>query len=196
MSGELFAWVPAGYLFGSVPFGLVLTRLAGFGDIRQIGSGNIGATNVLRTGSKPLAAATVLLDGGKGAIAALLAALLSSRDASIAAGVAAVFGHMFPLWLRFKGGKAVATSLGTFLALSWPVGVSCCLIWLVTAAVFRISSLSGLAAIAMAPAAALCFSDSLTSSASAAIGLAVFWRHQENISRLFAGTEPRIGSGR
>ncbi len=196
MSPELLTWAAAGYLFGSVPFGLVLTRMAGLGDIRQIGSGNIGATNVLRTGNKPLAAATVLLDGGKGAIAALLALAVSGRDPAVAAGVAAVFGHMFPVWLRFKGGKAVATSLGAFLALSWPVGVACCLTWLATAALFRISSLAGLASVAMAPAAAWWFSDSLMVSAFAAIGLAVFWRHQENISRLFAGTEPRIGGGR
>ena len=136
----------AGYLLGSIPFGLVLTRAAGLGDIRRLGSGNIGATNVLRTGSKALAAATLLLDGGKGAVAALA---LAPWDAGLGlvAGFAAVIGHNFPVWLRFRGGKGVATTLGVLLAVAWPVGLLACLTWLVVAAVFRYSSLAALVAI-------------------------------------------------
>src|SRR5687767_5336877 len=141
----------AGYLLGSIPFGLVLTKAAGLGDIRQIGSGNIGATNVLRTGNKPLALATLLLDGGKGAIAALIAAQFSPLLAVIAGG-AALLGHLFPVWLRFKGGKGVATTLGTLIAINWMVGVAACLTWLAVAFALRISSLSALAAVALATA--------------------------------------------
>src|ERR1043166_1476393 len=128
-----------GYLLGSIPFGLVLTRLAGLGDIRKIGSGNIGATNVLRTGNKPLALAVLLLDSGKGAVAVLLAARFGENPA-LAAAVGAVLGHLYPVWLGFKGGKGVATTLGTLLALSWPVGLIGCAVWLLVALIFRISS--------------------------------------------------------
>ena len=140
-----------GYLLGSIPFGLLLTRAAGLGDIRRIGSGNIGATNVLRTGNKGLAAATLLLDGLKGAVAVLLAAWLGGHEAVLWAGIGAVLGHAFPVWLRFKGGKAVATSYGVLIAAAWPVGLAAGAVWLVTAAVTRISSLAALASFALAP---------------------------------------------
>jgi len=182
----------AGYLLGSIPFGLVLTRLAGLGDIRAIGSGNIGATNVLRTGRKGLALATLLLDGGKGAIAALAALALAGRDAMLIAGLAAVLGHNFPVWLRFKGGKGVATTLGTLIACAWPVGLAAVATWLATAALFRISSLAALAALALAPAYALLVDGK---TALMALGLAIlgFIRHEANIRRLLKGEEPRIG---
>jgi acyl phosphate:glycerol-3-phosphate acyltransferase len=189
----LFAAV-GGYLLGSVPFGLLLTRLAGLGDIRSIGSGNIGATNVLRTGNKALAAATLLLDGSKGALAAILAAHWSgAAEANLIAGFAAVLGHNFPVWLKFKGGKGVATSLGVLLVTAWPVGVTACLTWLGIAALFRISSLAALVALASAPFVALVAAT--PAHALMALGLAVlgFVRHQANIRRLLAGEEPRIG---
>src|SRR5215475_8628603 len=149
-----------GYLLGSIPFGLVVTQLAGLGDIRAIGSGNIGATNVLRTGRKDLALATLLLDGGKGAIAVLIARAFSqdlafSEDLTVLAGGAAILGHLFPVWLKFKGGKGVATTLGTLIAANWMVGIGACLVWVVMAAVFRYSSLSALIAVAAAPFLAL-----------------------------------------
>ena len=185
----------AGYLLGSIPFGLVLTRLAGLGDIRQIGSGNIGATNVLRTGRKGLALATLLLDGGKGAIAVGLAWLvLGAGDAPLVAGFAAVLGHNFPIWLGFKGGKGIATTFGTLIAAAWPVGVAACVTWLVVAFVFRISSLSALVALAASPVFAWFLVGPQT--AVMALGLAVlgFIRHKANIQRLLKGEEPRIGS--
>ena len=183
----------AGYLLGSVPFGLVLTRLAGLGDIRAIGSGNIGATNVLRTGRKGLALATLLLDGGKGAIAALLALWLGGETAMLVAGVTAVMGHNFPVWLGFKGGKGVATTIGTLLAMSWPVGLACIGTWLVMAAVFRISSLAALTALALSPGFALRFAGPEYALAAAGLALMGFYRHKANIVRLIRGEEPRIG---
>jgi len=182
-----------GYLLGSVPFGLVLTKAAGLGDIRAIGSGNIGATNVLRTGRKGLALATLLLDGGKGAIAALVAMVLAGHDAMLVAAFAAVLGHNFPVWLKFKGGKGVATTLGTLIAVAWPVGLACCATWLLVAKLFRISSLAALVALALAPAYALVIADPAT--AAMALGLAVlgFIRHKANIRRLLKGEEPKIG---
>lgn len=187
-----------GYLLGSVPFGLVLTRAAGLGDIRSIGSGNIGATNVLRTGHKGLALATLLLDGGKGAIAVGLAALLTGADdlAMLTAGFAAVLGHNYPVWLGFKGGKGVATTFGTLAAACWPVGIACGLTWLAVAALARISSAAALAALALSPVYAWLFSG--PAAALMAFGLAVmgFHRHQANIARLLKGEEPRIGAGR
>ena len=143
--------VAIGYLLGSIPFGLVLPRLAGHGDIRSIGSGNIGATNVPRTGSKPLAAATLLLDGGKGAAAVLIGFAIGGASAGLFAGLASVLGHNFPVWLKFKGGKGVATTLGVILAASWPVGVLACLTWLGIAAAFRYSSLAALVALIAVP---------------------------------------------
>jgi glycerol-3-phosphate acyltransferase PlsY len=180
-----------GYLLGSIPFGLVLTRLAGLGDIRQIGSGNIGATNVLRTGSKPLALAVLLLDSGKGAIAVLLAAQVS-EDAALAAGLGAVLGHLFPVWLGFKGGKGVATTLGTLLALAWPVGLIACAVWLAVALTFRVSSAAALAAIATTPITAFFLKSPTLAVAAFLIAALVWYKHAANIGRLLKGKEPRI----
>ncbi|MDG4602016.1 MAG: glycerol-3-phosphate 1-O-acyltransferase PlsY [Defluviicoccus sp.] len=184
-----------GYLLGSVPFGLLLTRFAGLGDIRSIGSGNIGATNVLRTGNKPLALATLLLDGGKGAVAALVFGQWGTLT-GLFAGVAAVLGHNFPVWLRFKGGKGVATTLGTTLALAWPAGLAACAIWLAMAAVFRISSLAALTALAALPFLMGGFAGLNHAVAGLVLTLVGFFRHKDNIRRLLAGTEPRIGGGK
>lgn len=202
LQGTLIAAAIGGYLLGAIPFGLVLTRLAGLGDIRKIGSGNIGATNVLRTGNKPLALAVLLLDSGKGAIAVVLAvAAFSPQDAHgfapLFAGCAAVIGHNFPVWLGFKGGKGVATTLGTLIALAWPVGIAACATWAVAAALFRISSLSALLALAGAPFFALTL-PYITNPNALAIACGVLailgWaRHHANIRRLLAGKEPKIG---
>lgn len=191
---EIIVAAAAGYLLGSVPFGLVLTRAAGLGDIRRIGSGNIGATNVLRTGNKPLAAATLILDSGKGAIAALLALWLGGETAALVAGGAAMLGHSFPAWLGFKGGKGVATALGVLLAVAWPVGLGACLAWAATAAVFRISSLSALVAIGLSPLSAYYFAGPETAGLALFIAVLVFVRHEANIRRLLAGEEPKIGA--
>ncbi len=185
-----------GYLLGAVPFGLVLTRLAGLGDIRRLGSGNIGATNVLRTGRKGLALATLILDSGKGAAAALLAAWLLGWQAGLVAGFAAVLGHNFPVWLRFHGGKGVATTLGVLLATAWPVGIAACLTWLAVAALTRYSSLAALVALAAAPFYAWGFAAPEHALMAAALAVLALVRHRDNIRRLLAGTESRIGSAR
>jgi glycerol-3-phosphate acyltransferase PlsY len=185
-----------GYLSGSVPYGLLLTRAAGLGDIRSIGSGNIGATNVLRTGNKKVAAATLLLDALKGAIPVLLLGWLWGRDAGLIAGIAALLGHIFPVWLGFKGGKGVATGAGVLLAASWWIGLLCALIWVVMAKVTRISSASALTACACAPVIALISGDLRLAGFALVLVLLIIWRHQDNIRRLLAGTEPRIGKGK
>jgi len=190
---ELVLAAAFGYLLGSIPFGLVLTRAAGLGDIRSIGSGNIGATNVLRTGNKGLAAATLVLDSGKGAFAALLAGWLVSPDAAAAAGLFAVIGHNFPVWLNFKGGKGVATTLGVLLAVSWPVGVAACLTWVAVAAIARISSLSALLALLLAPVYAGFWAGRSVVAMAAILAILGFARHSANIRRLLDGTEPKIG---
>ncbi|HET6183357.1 MAG TPA: glycerol-3-phosphate 1-O-acyltransferase PlsY [Acetobacteraceae bacterium] len=190
---QALGFLALGYVFGSAPFGLLLTRLAGLGDIRGIGSGSIGATNVLRTGRKGLAAATLLLDGGKGVVAVALASWLGGTEAALWAGGGAVLGHAFPVWLGFKGGKSVATGLGVYLAVFWPVGVLCCAAWLVLAALFRISSVAGLGAFALAPVFAALFGYRDLALLGIGIGALVFARHHANIRRLLAGTEPRIG---
>jgi glycerol-3-phosphate acyltransferase PlsY len=182
-----------GYLLGSIPFGLILTRAGGHGDIRDIGSGNIGATNVLRTGSKGLAAATLLLDGLKGALSVLLAGRLESHDAILWAGIGAVLGHAFPLWLRFRGGKAVATSFGVLIAAAWPVGVCAGAVWFAMAALSRRSSLAALSSLALGPVLASLLADATTVKLAVVIAVLVFTRHYANIQRLIAGTEPRIG---
>ena len=189
----LIVWGLIGYLFGAIPFGIVITRVFGLGDLRKIGSGNIGTTNVLRTGSKPAAAATLLLDGGKGAIAVLVARWLAAEDAAQLAGLLAFLGHCFPIWLKFKGGKGVATFLGLMLALAWPVGIACCLTWLVMALISRISSLSALFSAASTTFWILILGYGQVFFLGVLVTLLVFWRHHENISRLRAGTEPRIG---
>src|SRR6266852_2209919 len=188
MSGAILAAAAIGYLLGSIPFGLVLTRLAGRGDIRQIGSGNIGATNVLRTGSKTLAALTLVFDVLKGSAAALIGAAWS-EEAALAGGAAVVIGHMFPVWLRFRGGKGVATALGVLLVIAWTVIVLAALLWIATAAVFRYSAVAciALAALLVDPARA---------GLIALIALLVILRHRENIRRLLAGTESRISFGK
>ena len=191
-----FAVAAIGYLFGSIPFGVLLTRLAGLGDIRAIGSGNIGATNVLRTGRRGLAAAVLLLDAGKGAAAVLLAWHLDGALWAPLAALSAVIGHCFPVWLRFRGGKGVATGLGVLLALDWRVGVTACAAWLAGAAVTRFSSAGALAAFAMAPVAAWWFLPAYWWVMPAAIAALIWWRHRANIDRLLAGTEPRIGGAR
>ncbi len=196
MSDDLLAVIVCflGYLLGSIPFGLLLTKIAGLGDIRGIGSGNIGATNVLRTGNKGLAAATLVLDGLKGAAAVLVArALVYDQDIALLAGLAAVLGHLFPVWLGFKGGKGVATSLGVLIAVAWPIGLVACAVWLLVAIVARLSSLASLAALASAPCLALIVEDFSVVKLAFTIAVLVFVRHQANIRRLLDGTEPRIG---
>src|SRR5437762_3410122 len=194
MLGTLAALV-FGYLLGSIPFGLLVTRAAGLGDIRTIGSGNIGATNVLRTGNKGLAAVTLLLDMLKGAVAVLLAAHYGP-DTAVLAGGGAVIGHIAPIWLGFKGGKGVATALGVLTALAWPVGVLCALTWLIVAAVGRISSLAALIAIAAAPVYAYLLVDPQRAELALFVGILVWVRHYENILRLLKGEEPRIGGSK
>ena len=186
-----------GYLLGSIPFGLLITRAAGLGDVRKIGSGSIGATNVLRTGRRELAFATVLLDALKGLAAILIARYLWGDDAALVAGIAAFFGHCFPVWLRFKGGKGVATFFGTLLAAAWPVGLAAGATWLVMAAVFRISSLAALTAVAVAPLIALALGRPRPIALLAAVmAVLVYLRHLPNIRRLLKGEEPRIGGSK
>ncbi len=189
----LLLWAVVGYVLGSIPFGMVLSKVMGLGNLREIGSGNIGATNVLRTGSKKAAAFTLILDGGKGAVAVLLARAMAGEDAAQLAGLAAFLGHCYPVWLKFKGGKGVATFLGLMLALAWPVGIACCLTWLATAAASRISSLSALVAAASGAVWMLVFGYSDAAALAALLALIVFARHHENITRLRAGAEPKIG---
>ncbi|WP_163848955.1 glycerol-3-phosphate 1-O-acyltransferase PlsY [Pseudooceanicola aestuarii] len=189
----LLFWAVAGYLLGSVPFGIVMARVFGLGDLRQIGSGNIGATNVLRTGNKLAALLTLITDAGKGAAAVLIARALAGEDAAQLAGFAAFLGHCFPVWLRFAGGKGVATYLGTLLALAWPLGLAACATWAVVAALMRISSLSALVAAASTPIWAVLLGRAEVAALCAALALLIFWRHATNIRRLLAGTEPRIG---
>ncbi|MGV8830720.1 MAG: glycerol-3-phosphate 1-O-acyltransferase PlsY [Devosia sp.] len=185
-----------GYLLGSIPFGLLLTRAAGLGDIRAIGSGNIGATNVLRTGNRWLAAATLLLDAAKAALPVLLARRLWGEDAAMLAGMAAMVGHCFPVWLNFKGGKGVAVFIGSLLALSWPVGLIFCAVWLFIALARKMSSLAALTAGATAPIFAYVVVNEWLAAAAAVMALLLFFQHRENIARLFAGTEPKIGAGK
>ena len=203
------SYILLGYLLGAIPFGLLLTRAAGLGDIRTIGSGNIGATNVLRTGRKGLAAATLLLDALKGAAAVLIAARLAGHEAALWAGLGAVLGHLFPIWLRFRGGKGAATGYGVLIAAAWPVGLAAGAVWLILAKLVRISSFAALGSFAAAPVLAAIITAwtpaGLGQSApmqidwgvvklALAIAVLVFIRHHANIRRLLAGTEPRIGN--
>ena len=189
----LLLWAVLGYLLGSVPFGIVITRTMGLGNLREIGSGNIGTTNVLRTGSKGAAAATLVLDGAKGAIAALIARALAGEDAAQLAGLMAFVGHCFPVWLGFRGGKGVATFLGLLLALAWPVGVASCLTWLATALITRISSFAAIAAASFSTIWVVLLGQGQVFVLGIVLTVLVFLRHRENIIRLKAGTEPRIG---
>jgi acyl phosphate:glycerol-3-phosphate acyltransferase len=181
-----------GYLLGSIPFGVLLTRLGGAGDLRAIGSGNIGATNVLRTGRKGLAAATLVLDMAKGAAAVLIAEALFP-GAAMLGGLAAFIGHCYPAWLGFRGGKGVATLMGVVLALSWPAGLVYAAVWLAMLAIFRISSLAGMTAAISAPVSAAYFDRPELVLMLLALALIVVWKHRENIDRLLSGTEPRVG---
>lgn len=196
MVSGIIAAALIGYLLGSIPWGMVLTRAAGRGDIRQIGSGNIGATNVLRTGSKGLALATLLLDLAKGAAAVGIGALFS-HEAALAAAVAVILGHMFPVWLGFRGGKGIATGFGVLLALAWPVALLAFLLWLVTALLFQYSSLAALVAAVASPVLAmLLIADQGIVAVIAAIALLIILRHHTNIRRLIAGSESRISLGK
>jgi len=200
LGGPAYTWpyyaaAVVGYLLGSIPFGLLLTRAAGLGDIRQIGSGNIGATNVLRTGNKALAAATLLLDAAKGAAAVLIAGHWGP-DMAIFAGGGAIIGHLFPVWLGFRGGKGVATALGILLALAWPVGLIVCAVWLAAALLFRYSSLAALLAAAAAPVAAWVLESRQIAAMALFLAVLVWLRHHANIRRLLTGQEPRIGKGK
>ncbi len=188
--------VVSGYLVGSIPFGWLLARAAGLGDIRAIGSGNIGATNVLRTGRKDIAALTLALDAAKGAVAVLATDYWAGTNWALVAGVAAVIGHCTSVWMRGQGGKGVATGLGVILAIAWPVCLACCAAWVVTARLSRLSSAGALVAFALAPVLMLFWRGSAAGAAVAAVSAVVFLRHSGNIRRLLAGTEPRIGQGR
>lgn len=187
--------VALGYVLGAIPFGLILARLGGAGDLRAIGSGNIGATNVLRTGRKGLAAATLLLDLAKGATAVCLARMLWP-GAETAAAAGAVIGHCYPIWLRFKGGKGVATLMGVSLGLAWPLGLVYALVWLGMLGLTRISSLGGMSAAVAAPVAALLLGYHEDARVLAPLALLVLWLHRANIARLRAGTEPRVGGSK
>ena len=184
------------YLLGSVPFGVVMARLFGLGDLRRIGSGNIGATNVLRTGNRTAAALTLVLDAAKGAIAVLAARAMLGEDAAQVAGFFAFAGHCYSVFMRLNGGKGVATFLGTLLALAWPVGLAACAIWLVTAFALRVSSLAALVSAALAPVAALLVGRLEAIALALALGALIYLRHLPNIARLLKGTEPRIGAKR
>ena len=190
-----------GYLLGSIPFGLIAARLGGVGDIRKVGSGNIGATNVLRTGRRDLAAITLIGDAGKGAVAVLLAWSLLGPLAAVLAGGAAFFGHLFPVWLRFHGGKGVATFFGAMLAIAWPAGLLAGAAWIAMAAVFRISSLAALTAAALAPALVFAVDQGGEGKIehiwlAAFMAVLIFIRHHQNIGRLLKGAEPRLGAGK
>jgi acyl phosphate:glycerol-3-phosphate acyltransferase len=182
------------YLLGSIPFGIVITRAFGLGDLRKIGSGNIGATNVLRTGNKPAAAATLILDAAKGGIAVLIARYTFGEDAAQLAGLAAFLGHIFPIWLGFKGGKGVATFLGILLALAWPVGLAACATWAVVAAITRISSAAALCAAGTSGMWLFVFNHGTMLFLVFILTVLVYLRHAANIARIKAGTEPKIGA--
>ncbi|MDP1583463.1 MAG: glycerol-3-phosphate 1-O-acyltransferase PlsY [Bradyrhizobium sp.] len=195
MSPEV--WLPVGliigYFFGSIPFGLILTKLAGTQDLRSIGSGSIGATNVLRTGNKGLAAATLLGDALKGTIAVVIAGYLGGPNAAMLAALGAFLGHLFPVWLKFKGGKGVAVYIGVLIGLFWPAAIVFCVLWLATAAISRYSSLSALVASFVAPIFLWWFGHPALASLFAVMTLLLFYAHRDNIKRLQAGTESRIG---
>ncbi|MCW1949970.1 MAG: glycerol-3-phosphate 1-O-acyltransferase PlsY [Octadecabacter sp.] len=189
----LLLWAAIAYVIGSIPFGLILARVMGLGNLRDIGSGNIGATNVLRTGSKKAAALTLLLDAGKGVFVVLLARKFAAFDAAQVAAFFVMLGHCFPVWLKFRGGKGVATFLGLLYALAWPIGIAACLTWLVTAAIFRYSSLAALVAAVSTMVWALVLGVPSIFILCSFLTALIFWRHAENIRRLAAGEESKIG---
>lgn len=190
----LILWAAIAYLVGSIPFGLILASVMGLGNLRDIGSGNIGATNVLRTGSKKAAALTLLLDAGKGLAVVLLARASAAEDAAQLAAFFAMLGHCFPVWLKFRGGKGVATFLGLLYALAWPVGIAACATWLATAALFRFSSLAALVAAASTLIWAHLLGAPHIFMLCICLTALIFWRHAGNIRRLFAGEESKIGA--
>ena len=190
----LALWAVFGYLIGSIAFGLLLARAMNLGDLRTIGSGNIGATNVLRTGNKTAAALTLVLDAAKGAAAVLLARLFAGEDAAQVAALAAMLGHCYPIWLKFKGGKGVATFLGVLLALAWPVGLACCLAWLIGVLVTRISSMGAIAAASTSTFFLVILGYGNAFVLGVLLTLLIFWRHRENIKRIKEGQEPKIGA--
>jgi glycerol-3-phosphate acyltransferase PlsY len=185
-----------GYLIGSIPFGLLLTKAAGMGDVRSIGSGNIGATNVLRTGNKGLAVATLVLDLAKGLAPVVIAGQLWGEIAMAFAAGAAVLGHCFPVWLGFKGGKGVATNAGVSFGLAWPIGLAYAFVWLSVLAIFRVSSLAGMAAVVAAAAAAPLFGYPQFFPVLAAIAVVIIYLHRANIARLMKGDEPKVGGNK
>ncbi|MGJ8544228.1 MAG: glycerol-3-phosphate 1-O-acyltransferase PlsY [Sulfitobacter sp.] len=189
----LLLWAVIGYLLGSIPFGMVTAKLMKLGNLREIGSGNIGATNVLRTGNKTAAALTLIGDAGKGAVAVLLARAAAGEDAAQIAALAAMLGHCYPVWLKFNGGKGVATFLGILLALSWPVGIGACAAWLIGAGLSRMSSMSALVAAAASTFLMIFTGYGIGLLLGIALTLLVFWRHRSNIARIRSGTEPKIG---
>lgn len=190
----LALWAVLGYLIGSIAFGMVLARVMNLGDLRAIGSGNIGATNVLRTGNKKAAALTLILDGAKGAVAVLLARHFAGEAAAQIAALAAMIGHCYPVWLRFQGGKGVATFLGILLALAWPVGLGCCVVWLIASFATRISSMGALAAAAASTFLLVFMGYGSALTLGILLTMLIFWRHRANIKRIKAGEEPKIGA--
>ena len=189
----LVLWTLLGYLLGSIPFGSIVTHVMGLGDLRQIGSGNIGATNVLRTGSKLGAGLTLTADVGKAGAAVFLARYLVAEDVAQLAGLAAILGHCYPFWLKFQGGKGVATFFGLLFVLAWPIGLTAGATWLIAAALFKYSSLASLAAAAFVPIIVLFFSSNNLFLLSISLMALIFWRHKENIVRLLNSTESKIG---
>ena len=189
----LTAWAFVGYFLGSIPFGILIARFMGLGDLRQIGSGNIGATNVLRTGSKLGAALTLIADAGKAGAAVIFARELATEDAAQLAGLAALFGHCYPIWLKFRGGKGVSTLFGLLFALAWPIGLAAGTTWLITAAIFRYSSLAALMTALLTPLFMIILSQYQMLTISIAITFLIFWRHRENIRRIISLEESKIG---
>lgn len=189
----LLVWIVTGYLLGSIPFGLVVARLFGLGDLRQIGSGNIGATNVLRTGSKFGAALTFIADAGKAGITVFLARSIAGEDAAQLAGFAALFGHCYPIWLKFRGGKGVSTFFGLLFALAWPIGLISGATWILIAGIFRYSSFAAIATATLTPLFIIIFSQKGLVALSIGLMALILWRHKENISRLLKSQETKIG---
>lgn len=189
----LLSWALAGYFLGSIPFGLIIARIIGLGDLSQIGSGNVGATNVLRTGSKLGAGATLFADVGKAGAVVILARFFAAVDAAQLAGLAAFLGHCYPIWLKFKGGKGVATFFGLSFALAWPISLAIGVVWLIMATTFRYSSLASLTAAAIFPIFVLFFSYESLSTLSITLTVLIFWKHKQNIKRLLNSTESKIG---